>query len=198
MSYWQAQESARFTLEIKKSRFIALACPCTTRAQAMVFLEQAKSEFPDARHHCWAYVLGDPDNAASMASSDDGEPGGTAGRPILSVLQHKNIGDLMLVVVRYFGGIKLGAGGLVRAYGQAADGVTQELKLSKPVHMQHWQATCDFAHEQFLRHWLEQHGGQVLEVSYGSSVCLQLQLPDAVEAEENEQLAARGIELKAV
>ncbi len=195
MSYWQAQASARFELEIKKSRFIALAWPCTTREQAMEYLEQARAEFPDARHHCWAYVLGDPDNAASMASSDAGEPGGTAGRPMLSVLMHKHIGDLMLVVVRYFGGIKLGAGGLVRAYGQAVDGVVQKLELSKPVTMQQWQARCDFSQEQFLRHWLEQQGGEVLDVSYGEQVKLKLQLPQHASPDD-EQLSSRAIVLQ--
>lgn len=195
MSYWQAQGSARFELEIKKSRFIALAWPCTSREQAMEFLEQAKTEFPDARHHCWAYVLGDPNNAASMASSDAGEPGGTAGRPMLSVLMHKQIGDLMLVVVRYFGGIKLGAGGLVRAYGQAVDGVVQELELSKPINMQQWQVRCDFAQEQFLRHWLEQQGGQVLQVEYSEQVQALVELPHTVSPDD-EQHGARGIEFK--
>lgn len=192
MSYWQAKSSARFTLEIKKSRFIALAFPCVSREHAMEFLAQAKLDYPDARHHCWAYVLGDPNNATSMAANDDGEPAGTAGKPILSVLSHKQVGDVMLIVVRYFGGIKLGAGGLVRAYAQSADGVVQALKLVKPVHLQHWQASFDFAQEQFLRYWLEQQGGQLVDIEYSQQVQATLLLPQDVTDVEA-QLAAQQI-----
>lgn len=192
MSYWQAENSASFTLEIKKSRFIALAYPCASREQALAFLEQAKIDYPDARHHCWAYVVGDPNNAASMAANDDGEPSGTAGKPILNVLQHKNIGDLMLIVVRYFGGIKLGAGGLMRAYGQAADGVVQALQLVKPVAMQEWLVNCDFAQEQYLRYWLEQQGGQLLDIHYSEQVQAKVLLPQTTTMPD-EQLAAQAI-----
>lgn len=192
MSYWQADNSASFTLEIKKSRFIALAYPCTSREQAQAYLAQAKADYPDARHHCWAYVVGDPNNAAGMAANDDGEPSGTAGKPILSVLQHKNIGDLMLIVVRYFGGIKLGAGGLMRAYGQAADGVVQALQLRKPVAMQEWLVRCDFAQEQYLRYWLEQQGGQLLSIDYNEQVQAKILLPQTVTLPD-EQLAALAI-----
>lgn len=94
---------------IKKSVFIARAAPVKTVEEAMDFLNSVKE--PKASHNCWAYRIGD-----EYRSSDDGEPGGTAGRPILSAIEQNDLDQVMVVVTRYFGGIKLGAGGLVRAY----------------------------------------------------------------------------------
>jgi len=114
------QATAQAEIEIKKSRFIGLAKQINDREQGMLWLAKVKATYPDARHHCWAYLLGNPSCATNAGMGDDGEPSGTAGKPILNVLQHKGVGDIMLIVVRYFGGIKLGAGGLNRTYGQAA------------------------------------------------------------------------------
>lgn len=196
MNYLQAQNSANCRIEIKKSEFIALAAPCNSREQAMSLLEQSKKDFPNARHYCWAYIVGDPNNAATMASSDDGEPSGTAGKPILNVLLHKNIGDLMLIIVRYFGGIKLGAGGLVRAYSQAADAVVNQLDLIEPIILQPWLFTCDFAQEQYLRHWLGLQQGHIERVDYSERVSLYALLPIQEQAPE-ESLAAFNIHCQA-
>ncbi|MFY9179714.1 MAG: YigZ family protein, partial [Venatoribacter sp.] len=186
-----------FEFEIKKSRFISLAFPVTSREQALLHLDEVKTQYLDARHHCWAYVVGNPNNAATMAANDDGEPSGTAGKPILNVLMHKQIGDIMLIVVRYFGGIKLGAGGLTRAYSQAADGVVQKLSLIKPTPMKTWQFACDFAQEQYLRHFLEQNQGELIEVNYSNKVVGVLKLPTAI-INANEQLIGQGIRLTKV
>lgn len=164
--------------EIKKSRFITRAARAQNRQQAMQLLEQAKRDYPDARHHCWAYLIGDPHSPTTVAMSDDGEPSGTAGKPILNVLQHKNIGDIMVVVIRYFGGIKLGAGGLVRAYSHAAQLAMTELITEMQVPMSRCVVRGGFHTEQPLRHWLEQHGGKVLEVEYGLDIHCQIELPD--------------------
>lgn len=109
--------------EIKKSRFIARVAPVSSRDEVKAWLEQARNDHPDARHICWAYQIGRPGAAAEAAMNDDGEPSGTAGKPILSVIQHKDLGDVLVMVIRYFGGIKLGAGGLVRAYAGATEAV---------------------------------------------------------------------------
>lgn len=108
MPYTTPKSFHQHKLDIKKSRFIAWAEKVTNRQEAMAFLERSKQTYPDAGHHCWAYQLGHPQSPISAAMSDDGEPSGTAGKPILNVLQHKNIGDVMVIVIRYFGGIKLG------------------------------------------------------------------------------------------
>lgn len=179
MSYPTPKAFTQSELEIKKSRFIAWAQKVEDRQQAMAFLQKAKSEYPDARHHCWAYQTGNPRSPNNAAMSDDGEPSGTAGKPILNVLQHKGVGDVMVVVIRYFGGIKLGAGGLVRAYSGAAEKVMSELSTEQHVLTCDKTIEIDFAKEQLLRHWLSQHQGTVKEVQYGQQVKLTVALPEA-------------------
>ena len=103
---------------IKKSKFIARAVHITTEEEAQAYLRDGKKQYWDARHNCYAYQLGM--NLEKQKSSDDGEPSGTAGKPILEVLKNKSLTNTLIVVTRYFGGIKLGTGGLIRAYGTAA------------------------------------------------------------------------------
>lgn len=104
--------------KIKGSRFIGCLAPATTEAEALAFVEEVRAEFADARHWCWAYRLGA--GGEQTRSNDDGEPGGSAGRPILAQLEGHGITNAVACVVRYFGGVKLGVGGLMRAYGGAA------------------------------------------------------------------------------
>src|SRR5690625_1910524 len=106
--------------------------------------------------------------------NDDGEPSGTAGKPILNVIQHKGIGDVMVVVTRYFGGIKLGAGGLVRAYASASEQVLSKLPVIRHAPRTQCTLQADFAHEQAIRHWCAQNNGRVDAVSYGQHVTLKL------------------------
>ena len=103
---------------IKKSKFIARAVHITMEEEAQAYLRDGKKQYWDARHNCYAYQLGM--NFEKQKSSDDGEPSGTAGKPILEVLKNKGLTNTLIVVTRYFGGIKLGTGGLIRAYGTAA------------------------------------------------------------------------------
>ena len=103
---------------INKSRFIGYAAPCKTEEEALAFLAQIREKHKDASHNCYAYVIGQ--NAGIMRYSDDGEPGGTAGLPMMEVLKHQGVVNCCCVVTRYFGGVLLGAGGLVRAYTQGA------------------------------------------------------------------------------
>ncbi len=181
-SYQVPAEQSEAEIIIKKSRFIARAAFACDREQALELLAQARKEFPDARHHCWAYLLGTPGSPRSQAFSDDGEPGGTAGKPILNVLQHKEVGDVMVIVIRYFGGIKLGAGGLVRAYGQAAQACMARLNCRQQLARITVTAVYDFALEQPVRHWLACNDGQVLSVDYTERVNMSIALPvDAVK-----------------
>ncbi|MFT5163077.1 MAG: putative YigZ family protein [Alteromonadaceae bacterium] len=166
MSYATPSQFHQTELEIKKSRFIAWANQVTDRQQAMAFLQQAKDRYPDARHHCWAYQIGDPDSPRTAAMSDDGEPSGTAGKPIYNVLTHKAVGDVMVIIIRYFGGIKLGAGGLVRAYSGATEKVMSQLPTQTMIAEVEQTFSVDFAKEQLVRHWLSQHQGRVVNVNY--------------------------------
>lgn len=127
-SYFTPSELQRFEFEIKRSRFITSISPVTDKAEAKNYIQKLRNEFPDANHHCWAMIAGLPTDVYQHDQSDDGEPKGTAGKPMLNVLQHSGLGNIVVVVTRYFGGIKLGAGGLVRAYTQCVSEALKELK----------------------------------------------------------------------
>ena len=118
-------------IEIKRSRFIAQAIPLTDTAELQRLQAQLQVEHNKASHHCLAYVLGGPQQPRAAGSSDDGEPTGTAGKPMLNVLLQQQIGDVGVVVTRYFGGTKLGAGGLIRAYAQAVAELVKILPLEQ-------------------------------------------------------------------
>ncbi|MDX1588067.1 MAG: YigZ family protein [Oleiphilaceae bacterium] len=163
--------------EVRKSRFIARVHPVRDRGEALAAVEAARRAFPDAGHHCWAYVVGEPGAATSAAMNDDGEPSGTAGKPILNVMEHKGLGDLVVVVIRYFGGTKLGAGGLVRAYAGATEAVLSSVPVVQAVPMARARLGLDFSLEQRLRHFLDQHQGQLDQVSYSEQVALTITLP---------------------
>lgn len=117
-SYITVSGTSREEIVISKSRFIGYASPCLQESDALAFLQHIREEHRSATHHCYAYIIGE--NRGIMRYSDDGEPGGTAGMPILDVLRTKEVVNCCIVVVRYFGGVLLGTGGLVRAYTQSA------------------------------------------------------------------------------
>ncbi|MGP5403599.1 YigZ family protein [Psychrobacter celer] len=192
MSYQTLKNPVTARLEIKKSEFIAHAYPVSSREQAMFHVEQLREQYPDARHWCWAYIIGDPDNTTSAGFDDDGEPNGTAGRPILGVLQHKSIGNVIIVVVRYFGGIKLGAGGLTRAYAGSAQAAVDQMTLSPYIPMAKVQIVTTFATEAQCRYVIEDLGGQIEDVAYSQQVMLTATLAQADIADLKERLAMDG------
>ena len=192
MSYQTLKRAVTTRLEIKKSEFIAYAYPVTSREQAMFHVEQLREQYPDARHFCWAYIIGDPDNTTSAGFDDDGEPSGTAGRPILNVLQHKSIGNVIIIVVRYFGGIKLGAGGLTRAYAGSAQAAVDEMVLNPYVPMTQVQILAEFATEAQCRYMIESLGGHIDDVTYSKQVTLTATLAEANVDNLKERLAMDG------
>jgi uncharacterized YigZ family protein len=115
--YFIPNATARASQEIKRSRFITQLAHTPGISSAKAFIKHIKDEHPGARHHCWGFVAGAPGDTMQLGFSDDGEPSGTAGKPILAHLQGSEIGEISAVVTRYSGGIKLGTGGLVKAYG---------------------------------------------------------------------------------
>ena len=123
----------RFEQEIKRSRFIVSIAHAQDIESAREFVSQIRQEFPDATHNCWACAVGPPGDTAKVAFSDDGEPQGTAGRPMLHVLLHGKAGEVVAVVTRYFGGVKLGAGGLVRAYSGVVAAAAEELPVKEKI-----------------------------------------------------------------
>ncbi|MCS4504581.1 IMPACT family member YigZ [wastewater metagenome] len=188
---------ARAETLVRKSRFIAHAERAETRGEAFAVVDRLTAEFPDARHHCWAYLVGDPEGAASAAVSDAGEPSGTAGRPILGVIQHKGIADVVVVVVRYFGGIKLGAGGLTRAYAGATEQVLSALELTRHRPCSRVRLHMGFAVEQPLRHWASGHDAWPCSVDYGEGVVMELVLPDDELEALSAFCGAQGVRMEA-
>ncbi|MEH6588047.1 MAG: YigZ family protein [Halioglobus sp.] len=178
---------------VKKSRFIARLVPVQSREDVNAALARARQDYPDARHHCWAYLLGKPADATSAGMNDDGEPAGTAGKPILHVLQHGHLGNALVIVIRYFGGIKLGAAGLVRAY-SAATGQLLETAPSRT--LRHWktfQLQLGFGDEQPVRHFLSTIEGEIDSVDYGEGVKMLLRVAQEHESTLAQFCAAQGI-----
>lgn len=176
MSYQTLAAPCEAVYEIKKSEFLAFAYPIDSREQAMAFVRALRERYPDARHHCYGYIIGDPNNTTSAGFDDDGEPNGTAGRPILNVLQHKAIGNAIIIVVRYFGGIKLGAGGLTRAYAQAAQLAVDAMTLTAFIAKQTIAVRTSFAHEAQIRYLIGAADGEILSVDYAAEVVIYAQL----------------------
>ncbi|MGK5728155.1 YigZ family protein [Streptomyces sp. URMC 124] len=163
--------------EISKSRFICALAPAATEEEAQAFVARIRKEHPTARHHCFAYVLG-ADGSVQKAS-DDGEPGGTAGVPMLQMLLRREVRYAVAVVTRYFGGVKLGAGGLIRAYGGV---VGEALDVLGTVTRQRFRlasVTVDHQRAGKLENDLRATGRAVREVSYGAEVRIEVGLPEA-------------------
>ncbi len=158
----------RFETVIRKSRFIAITGPAADTQAVRAFVRNVSAEFNDARHICYAHITGSPD-AGTRASSDDGEPHGMAGKPMLNVLQHSGIGDIIAVVARYFGGVKLGAGGLSRAYGGSVAQTIKLLPVATPVTSGEISICAPFALENDVRHLLNQYQATQIEASYANS-----------------------------
>ena len=160
-------------LIIKKSRFLACVQPMADRAGAQKMVAQLRSEHPGAAHVCWALLAG-----GQSAAVDDGEPSGTAGRPMLDVLRHQDLEGVLATVVRYFGGVKLGAGGLVRAY---TDSVAQALLQAQKIaiiRLRLLRCAVPYPLEGLLRRELELAGATLEQVEHGQDVLFNFTLPD--------------------
>ncbi len=174
--YLVLAEPVSYQQEIKKSRFITQLAFTQGREQAMAFIYSVKKQHRDARHNCWAFVSGAPDDSVSLGFSDDGEPSGTAGKPMLACLQGSGLGEITVVVTRYSGGIKLGTGGLVRAYG---GGVQQALKLASTkqrIFYVRLNIGCDYAQLAIVELLLNEMDGVIAQAYYGEAIQLLVEL----------------------
>jgi uncharacterized YigZ family protein len=179
--------AAHSELIIKKSRFIGCVQPMTDRAAAQAVVDALWKQHPGAAHVCWALLAG-----GQSAAVDDGEPSGTAGRPMLDVLRHQDLEGVLATVVRYFGGVKLGAGGLVRAY---TDCVAQALLTAQKVPLQRMSTlacSVPYSLEGWLRREIEAAGAELLQVEHGSAVTLQWRLPQAQAAACRQRISDGG------
>ena len=173
----------RVEQELQKSRFVTTAAPAPTAEEARAFIARVREEFADATHNCWAYVAGPPGSTAQVGMSDDGEPHGTAGRPMLNALLHGPVGEVAVVVTRYFGGTLLGKGGLVRAYTGCVQQALESLPTLERVSKTRLAIELEYPSVDGLRRMLPAHEAQIVSEEYAATVGYQVLLPSArVEA----------------
>jgi uncharacterized YigZ family protein len=170
-------------IELRKSRFIAIALPVDGRDAAQQVLSALRAEHPGATHVCWALLAG-----GHSGMSDDGEPSGTAGRPIMEVLRHHELDNVLGAVVRYFGGVKLGAGGLVRAYTDAIATALKQAQRIEYVAQTSLRVEVDYGAEAKVRRWIAQQGYLLESGSHGAGVTLTIVLPAAAHNAAREAL----------
>ena len=166
---------------IKRSRFIATIAHASSEEDARAFISNIKNEFSDATHNCWAYVAGPPGDTARVGLSDDGEPHGTAGKPILSVLLHSDIGEIVAVVTRYFGGTKLGTGGLVRAYSGSVKNALDGLPVKEKKEVISLTLMLDYSKITGFKQIIESFNSEIIEEKYEADVTFIIELPKSNE-----------------
>ena len=169
-----ADELVTHEFEVKRSRFIGWIARATTEEEAREVINAAREEYPDARHHCSAFIVHQDAAQPLERSSDDGEPSGTAGKPMLEVLKGSGMQDVVAVAIRYFGGIKLGTGGLVSAYTESvADTLEQVTRVTREVREL---GTVDFPHAEAgrIESELRTAGIDVVDVEYGRAAAYTL------------------------
>lgn len=165
-------EPVIFEQEIKKSRFIAYLAHTPGTESAKAFVQQIRMKHADARHNCWAFVAGRPEDSIQWGFSDDGEPSGTAGKPMLAQLSGSGVGEITAVVTRYFGGIKLGTGGLVKAYGGSVQLALENLVLNQKTIMSQYLISCEYTHIATIEAILSQYNAVQVDGEFSHNVTL--------------------------
>ena len=173
----------------KRSTFIGHVWPVETEEEARERIDEMKKKYHDARHNCWCYLIKD----GPVRYSDDGEPQGTAGQPMLGVFQKEGVTNVCCVVTRYFGGILLGAGGLVRAYTQSAKDALDAAGISAVRRWVAMEVPCTYGQYKEVRREVFHFGGAVENVDYGADVLLSVLIP----GERSEQFAAHLLDASA-
>ncbi len=175
--YLIPEKESSIEIDVKKSQFIAYAAHTPGVEKAKAYIQSLKKKYPDARHHCYAYIAGAPDNSQQYGFSDDNEPSGTAGMPIFTHLRHSGIGEITVVVVRYFGGTKLGTGGLARAYGESTKQAINHLDSKIQLEMKSVILRLQFNQEADVRNQLKKASGVITNVEYKEDVTINCSLP---------------------
>ncbi len=177
---------------IKNSRFIAACSPVVGKDEARAFIASRASLNPDANHHCWAMVAGPPWDVHQHDQSDDGEPRGSAGKPMLNVLTHSEFGQIVVVVTRFFGGQKLGVGGLVRAYSQGVVNLLGSVQARRIVPSITWQVSLPYSKLASLEYQLDLMNCDVQGKEFGSDVQMTIKVPVNDQRRLQECLQALG------
>lgn len=162
---------------IKRSRFICTMTHAPDMKSARDFVARTKARYPDATHNCWAFVAGPPGDTARIGMSDDGEPHGTAGRPMLNVLLHSGVGEVACVVTRYFGGTKLGTGGLVRAYSGMVSMALETMPRAQHVRTADVEAVIPYDAITLFKRLLPEHEARILHEQFDVDASFSLRLP---------------------
>jgi uncharacterized YigZ family protein len=173
--YFTIEEESAAELVEKKSRFIALAVHVETEEEALSIIEDLRKRYYDARHNCYAYRLGASGEIAK--SSDDGEPSGTAGRPMMDILVKKDLTDILVVVTRYFGGVLLGTGGLVRAYSGALSMALDNADVVTMIPVQLEKLKLAYSEIGKIKYILNESDVRIIDEQYGSDVELKVAVP---------------------
>jgi len=167
---------------IQRSRFVTTVAHAPDSDAAHAFIQTLRDEFPDATHHCWAFVAGPPGSTAHIGMSDDGEPHGTAGRPMLTALLHSGVGEIVAVSTRYYGGVKLGTGGLSRAYSGGVVHALEGLPIEEKVDRRRVTITVGYADVDGIQRLVSERSWVLTEEVFGGEVRLDLLIPvDEVE-----------------
>jgi uncharacterized YigZ family protein len=174
---------ARAEVVFDRSRFICTLARVETPESAQALLRELRAEFADATHNCWAYVAGPPGSTSHIGLSDDGEPHGTAGRPMLTVLTHCGVGEIAAIVTRYYGGTNLGTGGLVKAYSAAVQAALSTLRTVERVERIALTVRVGYAHLSPLRHQLAACEAVICDERFGEDVEVCVELPVEREAQ---------------
>ncbi len=161
---------------IKNSQFITRVRCVNTAEAAKDFIRELNKTWPDATHHCWAYIVGNPTSTTLISCSDDGEPSGTAGKPMLNILQHSGIGDIVAVCTRYYGGTKLGTGGLTRAYGGGVKLALEKVTLKEKIEYRPLQFSLDYAQLKDCEHLLKSYQTENLVLDYQTKILVKLDI----------------------
>jgi uncharacterized YigZ family protein len=167
----------RIEQEISRSRFITTVGRASTVDEAQAFIRAVAEEFRDATHNCWAYVAGPPGDTGRIGMSDAGEPHGTAGRPMLNALLHAPVGDVVVVVTRYYGGTKLGTGGLVRAYGGGVQAALASLPVTERIEYVPLIVSVDYAKLTAVQQLCAEHEAQIVGQDFAEQVRITLKVP---------------------
>jgi uncharacterized YigZ family protein len=168
----------RCEIEVKHSHFIATIEPTDTPAAALSFISRIKQEFPDATHNCWAYLIGPPGSTDRIGLSDDGEPHGVAGKPMLTTIQHGGIGDITVVVTRYFGGTKLGMGGMVKAYTLAVKTALEQQTVIEKINWIKLSIKIGYPLLVNVERLLPEFEAELIDKQFTEQICLNLKLPE--------------------
>lgn len=186
-NYLVPAQEIRRELMVENSRFIATLAPIFTITGAKKFIQRIRSDYHDATHNVPAYLIGFPPNVTAH-SSDDGEPSGTAGRPALSVLQGSGLGDIAVVITRYFGGTKLGTGGLVRAYTDSAKLVVDQVPRARRVSANIYELEIPYAYYDRVQKLILNLTGEIMQSDFGEQVTINYHL-----AEEQSEIFAQAL-----